>query len=462
MKKNLPAILGLTGAALVAAALIWAFSQHGTIGLFRVNGQFHFIFLMLGAFGIVLLALSLLYIWLKDRLGNIVRIILTALLITLSIPGIAGPPLAFALAGGAFSGSIGDTPPQLLISGKTGVNGIPDLAVTFNTSKETINTLTWGIGTNQATRTELKAVKEHVFILGNLEPATLYTYRINDGKTYAFTTPTTGGELRFAFGSDAHFGAGTNDPGLTSDMLSLIANPESGYDYFFYGGDLVEYGFSKSQWHEAFTALSQVTSVIPARFALGNHDSIFSGLGNYLNYASPEGTDSGEGSRLWSRVDAGNVHFLVLDIEWSAEAYTAEQEAWLEAQLADIPAGDWKIVISHGFYYASGLHTSGWNWYDNPETIDALAPLFEEYGVDLVLSGHLHHMELLQHNGVTYAICGAFGGLPEEERTYTSPDSLWYTSEEYGFIDAGISGDECTIIFRNADNTVLHTMSVTR
>jgi hypothetical protein len=151
-----------------------------------------------------------------------------------------------------------------LISGETGAHGLPNLAVTFNTSKETINTLTWGIGTNQATRTELKAAREHVFILGNLEPATLYTYRINEGKTYAFTTPATDGKLHFAFGSDAHFGAGTNDPGLTADMLSLIADPASGYDYFFYGGDLVEYGFVDSQWHEAFTALSQATSVIPA------------------------------------------------------------------------------------------------------------------------------------------------------------------------------------------------------
>jgi hypothetical protein len=364
MKKNLPAILGLTGAALASAALIWAFSQHGTIGLFRVNGQFHFIFIALMIFGAVLLALSLLYLWLKDRLHKTALILLATLLIILSIPGIAGPTLAFALAGGAVSGSIGDTPPQLLISGETGAHGLPNLAVAFNTSKETINTITWGIGTNQATRTEIKATKEHVFMLENLEPATLYTYRVNEGKTYAFTTPATDGKLHFAFGSDAHFGAGTNNPDLTTDMLSLIADPDSGYDYFFYGGDLVEYGFVGSQWQEAFTALSQATSVIPARFALGHHDSIFSGLGNYLNYASPEGADSGEGSRLWSRVDAGNVHFLVLDIEWSAEAYTAEQAEWLEAQLADIPADDWKIVVNHGFYYASGLHTDGWNWYD--------------------------------------------------------------------------------------------------
>jgi UDP-2,3-diacylglucosamine pyrophosphatase LpxH len=388
--------------------------------------------------------------------------LLATLLIILSIPGIAGPPLAFAFTSGIFSGGIGDTPPQLLISGETGANGIPNLAVTFNTSKETVNTLTWGIGTNQATISETKATKEHAFMLYDLAPATLYTYRINDDKTYSFTTPSTDGEIHFAFASDAHFGAGTNRPDLTADMLSLIGDPENGYDYFFYGGDLVESGFAASQWHAAFTAYAQATSVIPTRFALGNHDSLFSVFGNYQIYTYPEGMATGDGSHLWYRIDTGNVHFLVLDIEWSAEAYTEEQAAWLQTQLEDIPAEDWKIVINHSFYYASGLHTEGWDWYDNPETIDALTPLFEKYGVDLVMSGHLHQMELLEHNGVTYAICGAFGGHPEAERTYTSPDSLWYAQGNSGFVDVEIDGDTCSITFRGADNAVLYTSSITR
>ena len=51
-------------------------------------------------------------------------------------------------------------------------------------------------------------------------------------------------------------------------------------------------------------------------------------------------------------------------------------------------AGDWKIVMSHGFYYGSGSVQDGWQWYDNPETIKAVTPLFEKYGVNLVFSGH--------------------------------------------------------------------------
>ena len=82
------------------------------------------------------------------------------------------------------------------------------------------------------------------------------------------------------------------------------------------------------------------------------------------------------------------------------ETYTEAQAEWLEEQLKDIPEEDWTIVLSHGFYYASGIYSHGWKWYDNRETIDAITPLFEEYKVDLVCSGHLHNTEMLEENGV--------------------------------------------------------------
>jgi hypothetical protein len=118
--------------------------------------------------------------------------------------------------------------------------------------------------------------------------------------------------------------------------------------------------------------------------------------------------------------------------------------------------------MSHSFYYASGLEADGWKWYDNPETIALLTPLFEEYKVDLVFSGHDHHLELLENSGVVYAICGAFGGLPDPERTYTSPSSLWYLSGEYGFVDVSVSGNQSNLIFRNSDFEVLKTFTVNK
>ncbi|MDD4873987.1 MAG: metallophosphoesterase [Dehalococcoidales bacterium] len=449
MKKSITTILAFTGVVLVFASLAWAFSLHGTIGLFRVNGFFQLIFILGGVLALVLLLLTLLYLFLKHR-GKTGRLrLLSVAIIIMSLPAIIMPITGFSYLSGIFSPGIGDTPPQLFIAAETGAYGIPDMAVTFNTKTNDTNTLKWGYSDMTVTQGEETASKQHVFMMNDLKPDTRYWYQVDDSAPKYFKTPSIDGQIRFAVASDAHFGAGNARNDLTAKMLAEIANPDNGFDMFFYLGDLVEYGFQDDQWQEAFQALSNTTSVIPTLLAAGNHDTLFSGFGNYKDYCSVEGIDSQ--TDLWYRVDVGNVHFLFLDLEWSAESYTPAQAAWLESQLESIPADDWTIVMGHGFYYASGSEFYGWNWYDNPETIDTITPMFNEYGVDLVFSGHVHQVELLQNSEVTYAICGSFGGIPDPEPDYTSPSSLWYMSGQYAFIDVLIESDLCTLTFRNSD-----------
>ncbi len=271
-----------------------------------------------------------------------------------------------------------------------------------------------------------------------------------------------GGALRFAVGSDAHFGAGDNNPTATAGMLAQIRDPANRYDQFFFLGDLVQYGFIASQWQQAFSAFSSASASLPVHFAPGNHDTLFAGFGRYLKYCAPAVPPPAMNPQLWYRVDAGKAHFLVLDLEWSADGYTSDEAVWLEGQLRSLPADDWKIVMSHGFYYGSGIVVEGWKWYDNPETISRITPLFEKYGVDLVFSGHNHDLEFLDHAGVHYVICGAFGGVPDPFRTYTSPASLWYQAGKPAFVDVSLNGNQATLNFRAPDSTVLKTFTVTK
>jgi len=268
--------------------------------------------------------------------------------------------------------------------------------------------------------------------------------------------------LHFAIGSDAHFGAGTNIKDQTKAMLDQIANPANKYDVFFFLGDLVEYGFMDSHWKEALDTFSPTASSVPTLFVPGNHDTLLGGLSRYIEYCGVHTSGLQDGSKLWYRVDAGNMHFLVLDVEWSAETFTKTQKTWLEIQLSTIPVGDWKIVMSHGFYYSSGISSSGWNWYDNPETISALVPLFEQYGVDMVFSGHNHCLELLQHSGIYYAVCGGFGGKLDSVPTYISASSIWLQSGQFGFADVFIDGDLATLNFRDPDSNVLKSLTLTK
>ncbi|XUX00801.1 MAG: metallophosphoesterase [Dehalogenimonas sp.] len=463
MRKSNFFIAPLAGAIAVIAFLAWAFSQHGTIGLFRVNGVFQQYFIGAGVLGMVMLGCSGWYLWKRSRQNPRLPGPLTVFVSLLTLFSIAVPSAAFVYTGDVFVAGIGDTPPQLLIADGSGAHGIPNLALCFNTASPTKNTFEWGLaGSDLARAQESVSAKSHVFMLRDLVPDSGYEYRVNGGAPVYFNSPPAGGKIRFAVGSDAHFGASDASRQARDGMLGQIADPANGYGMFFFLGDLVEYGFARGQWREAFDSMSTASATVPTRYLPGNHDTLFAGFQNFKDFCYPPGMVLQSGSPLWYRIDAGNVHFLCLDLEWSAESFSAAQETWLRTQLQSIPANDWKIVLCHGFFYASGSVVAGWQWYDNQETISRLGPLFEEFNVDMVFSGHDHQLELLQHAGVTYTVCGAFGGAPDEPRTYTSPASVWYENGSYGFADVSIDGNACALTIRAPNGASLKTISVAK
>jgi hypothetical protein len=135
----------------------------------------------------------------------------------------------------------------------------------------------------------------------------------------------------------------------------------------------------------------------------------------------------------------------------------------LTEQLTNIPEKDWCIVMSHTFYYSSGSEEDGWPWYDNQGTIAKLVPLFEKHKVDLVFSGHQHHAELLQHNGVTYVISGCFGTMPDLRHDYISPASRWlHLNDVYAFTEVTIDKGEAVIVFRGRNNEELYRKVITK
>ena len=93
---------------------------------------------------------------------------------------------------------------------------------------------------------------------------------------------------------------------------------------------MVEYGFKDTQWDEALQAFSYTISLVPTRFVPGNHDTLFGGLSRYIDYCSITKTEKDNGSQLWYRVDIGEVHILLLDVEWSVETFTKDQADWLK------------------------------------------------------------------------------------------------------------------------------------
>ncbi len=452
---------GIIAGALLLGLLAFSFSLHGAIGLFRVNDALHLFYLILIGLGVVLVLLTLFeYYWLSSR-KSVIAIIVSVIARLLTVIALLAVIGAFYYVGDYFD-PVGDIAPQLMLAEGTQSSGVPNLAVTFSTQRASLNSITWGKdGTQLGKTAEVTALKTHVFVLGDLQPDAVYWYRINSGTMQTFTTPALGLNLKFAVISDSHFGTASASVDQMTAMLPAITDENNGYRMLFSLGDLVDFGFRNEEWKDAFKVLPAASSRIPTVLLPGNHDALFTGVNKYKAYAYPSGLPLERGTQLWHRIDNGKVHFLILDVEWTAESITAAQISWLEAELQSIPREDWAIIISHGFYYASGYGTEGWKWYDNPETIDALTPTFEKYGVDMVFSGHVHEMEVLKKNGVTYIINGPFGGELDTERNYTSPASIWYSVAQRDFVGVDIRGNTAEITFHGADGSVLYNYTVT-
>ena len=103
----------------------------------------------------------------------------------------------------------------------------------------------------------------------------------------------------------------------------------------------------------------------------------------------------------------------------------AAQLSWIEADLSSTHQ-PWKIAVFHRSPYSSGTE------HGSDLTVRAaFGPLFERYGVQLVLSGHEHdYQRSTPINGVTYIISGAGGrtrGTGEDTFTAVSWSVLHFT-----------------------------------
>ena len=143
---------------------------------------------------------------------------------------------------------------------------------------------------------------------------------------------------------------------------------------------------------------------------VGNHD-VRNGHG------PPQMAALGMDGLWWSR-EIGEVLFVGLD---SNQPANARQQRWLEDTLARTNAR-WKVVMVHHPPYSAGYQGS------NLDVRRAFAPIFERFGVQLVLSGHDHDYQRSHPiNGVTYVVSGAAAGSRRtSERDYTAASFSWH------------------------------------
>jgi len=162
-------------------------------------------------------------------------------------------------------------------------------------------------------------------------------------------------------------------------------------DFLFHCGDLTSLGY-QSQYQEVKSVLDQ--SQVPVYTTIGNHDIKNGGGKYYLEYF---------GSSTYS-FNLGPVHFSVFNS--SSEDVPESEFAWLRQDLSNAQS-KYKIVFTHVPLFDP--RPGGDHAMINATTSSRLMTLFEEEGVDVVFTGHIHMFNESVIDGVTYVITGGAG-----------------------------------------------------
>lgn len=219
--------------------------------------------------------------------------------------------------------------------------------------------------------------------LENLLPDTRYSYYVenSDGLRSAnssFTTaadPGNAGGFEFIWFGDTHNDAGWGETIHFADQHF----PKTAF--YLHSGDLVNTGLHRDDWDLFFHYSGTAFGHAPLMAVPGNHDSQ-DGLGAWMFQqllAYPANGPAGYPPGLTYSFRYENALFLMMD---AASIPVPDQQEWLRTQLASSDAV-WKFLV---------VHFPPYNEVEPyPEIVESWSPLLEEYGVDMVMSGHFHY-----------------------------------------------------------------------
>lgn len=238
----------------------------------------------------------------------------------------------------------------------------------------------------------------HSAVLTGLRPATRHLYRVGTEGAWsewnAFTTAAAGAApFSFVFLGDPQ--DEIKEHVTRVFRAADLAVPDAAF--WLIAGDLTSEPEDR-QVRDLYDAAGFAFRTRPVFMAAGNHDLAFAYENGRIainargkkvrtknlpppwraQFTLPENGPPGLEESCY-HVDYQGLRLIVLN----TNDRLADQAAWLEPLLARNPH-PWTIVAFHHPVYSTGRER------DDRETHDAFVPLFDRYGVDLVLTGHDH------------------------------------------------------------------------
>lgn len=290
--------------------------------------------------------------------------------------------------------------------------------VVFETTRPVVGAVRYGETaefTREATIAEPLMLGE--VVLDGLNPDEPYFYRaelIDDkGQTLASdvltfqTAAPRGTPISFAIISDTQ-----DNPAVAGTLAQHIWGQRPGF--VVHPGDLTGTGSRKGDWTEEFFSggMGDLLSRVTMYPVLGNHEEDARHYYRYFSLPQPE---------YFYKFSQGDADFFMIDTNRDVSP-GSEQYQWLERELSASDA-TWKFAVHHHPPYSSDENDYGDTWKGRSTRGDlrvrALAALYDQHGVDLVMTGHIHSYErtwpitggrVVADGGTVYTITGGGGG----------------------------------------------------
>ncbi len=295
---------------------------------------------------------------------------------------------------------------------------------------------------------------QYKYLLTGLETDTKYYYNVNcndEIKKGSFVTGADNNSTEFTFYAygDTRSNPTTHDGVAGQVVQDIEQNPET-QTFIVSSGDLVADGDNESDWQEQFFSadfenIRKMMARLPYLAAVGNHEGqgmLFKKYFPYPMYAS---------DRFYYSFDYGPAHFIVVD-QFTDYSLGSDQYNWIVNDLS-VSDKNWKIFL---------FHKPGWSaggGHDNSTQVQqVLQPLFEQYGVQLAITGHNHYYARAMVNGVNHITTGG-GGAPLYNPNPNS-DSIVKVSKSYHYCKVHVKGDTLTYKAIKDDGSVIETFKI--
>lgn len=293
-------------------------------------------------------------------------------------------------------------------------------------------------------------VMHHLKITG-LKPGTEYTYKLVveegsakgvESESYTFkTVPEKVKEFKFVVYGDTR---------TYNKRHKLVADKIAAQKPAFVinDGDLVMDGRVLGDWDGFFWAIKNMAATAPFYPVLGNHE--YNSKFYFSSFVTPQG--GGDYNEQYYSFDYGPAHFIVLDADvllMQKDKEGMEKETqWLINDLEKNKDAKWKFVFFHEPFWTN---CTEYGVEPVSPTVDYWKPVFEKYGVDMVINSHFHMYERFENNGIDYITTGG-GGAPLYTHVKSYEDKYPFTIKDvvglHHFVEIFVSENQVKVVVK--------------